>query len=226
MKYTINNNTIRFKQGNNEISVSIKELERILQNAKNKDTILDEKPYESADDLIYSMFDIDHHVVCMPDTFKEYYVSCNYGTVNPFSLGLWCKHGDKWYRISEYYYSSREKGIQLTDQEYYSALKEFVGNRPIKAIIIGSSAVSFIQTILNHGEYGLIRANDTILCGIQQVQDALLNDQIFFAPCCTNAIHEFLTYRWDYNAYKLNPKRTNDRAMDDVRFFVSTILNK
>ena len=33
MKYTIDNNTIQFEQGNNQISVSVKELEHILQKA-------------------------------------------------------------------------------------------------------------------------------------------------------------------------------------------------
>lgn len=225
MKYTIDSNMIQFEQGNNQISVSIHELEHILQKAKIKEAISNEKLCENTGNLIYSIFDVDHHIVCPPDDFEEYYVSCAYGTVNPFSLGLWGKHGDKWYRINEYYHSARDKGVQLTDQEYYSALKEFVGDRPIKAIIIEPSAASFVQTILNHGEYRVIKANDTILHGIRQVQGALLNDQIFFAPCCTNAIREFSTYRWGYNTHKFGPKRADDHAMDDIRFFVSTILN-
>ena len=121
MKYTIDNNTIQFEQGNNQISVSVKELEHILQKTKIKDEPSREKLCENTGNLIYSIFDVDHHIVCPPDDFEEYYVSCAYGTVNPFSLGLWGKHGDKWYRINEYYYSAREKGFQLTDQEYYNA---------------------------------------------------------------------------------------------------------
>lgn len=226
MKYTIDNNTIQFEQENNKISVSVGELEHILQKAKIKDELSKEKLCENTGNLIYSIFDVDHHVVCPPDDFEEYYVSCAYGTVNPFSLGLWGKHGDKWYRINEYYYSAREKGFQLTDHEYYNALKEFVGDRPIKAIIIGPSAASFIQIILRSGEYKVIKANDTILYGIRQVQGALNNDKIFFAPCCTNAIREFSTYRWGYNTHKLGPEKAGDHAMDDIRFFVSTILYK
>lgn len=29
---------------------------------------------------------------------QEYCISCDYGTVNPFSLGLWARYGSKWYR--------------------------------------------------------------------------------------------------------------------------------
>ena len=43
MKYTINNNMIQFEQGNNQISVSIHELEHILQKTKVKDAISNER---------------------------------------------------------------------------------------------------------------------------------------------------------------------------------------
>ena len=37
-------------------------------------------------------------------------------------------------------------------------------------------------------------------------------------------IREFGLYRWDDNAAKDSPKKENDHAMDDMRYFVSTIL--
>ena len=33
--------------------------------------------------------------------FEKYYVSCDYGTVNPTSMGLWGLQNDVWYRIDE-----------------------------------------------------------------------------------------------------------------------------
>ncbi len=42
-----------------------------------------------------------------------YYLSCDYGTVNPFSLGLWGKAEDGWYRLDEYYHSSRDREFSL-----------------------------------------------------------------------------------------------------------------
>ena len=38
----------------------------------------------------------------------EYYISIDYGTLNPFSAGLWCVLGDKAVRIKEYYYNARK----------------------------------------------------------------------------------------------------------------------
>ncbi len=42
--------------------------------------------------------------------FEEYAVSCDYGTVNPCSAGLWGRQGGTWYRVDEYYYDSRRDG--------------------------------------------------------------------------------------------------------------------
>ena len=45
-----------------------------------------------AEGIIYSMFDKEKHVVKASDyQYKEYYVSCDYGTQNPTSFGLWGK---------------------------------------------------------------------------------------------------------------------------------------
>lgn len=102
-----------------------------------------EGKWVAADGLVYPMFDRTKHIG-RGDNFCEYYLSCDYGTVNPFSLGLWGKSGDKWYRINEYYHSSRDKGVQLTNEEYYSHLKELAGQRNITALIIDPSAADII----------------------------------------------------------------------------------
>jgi phage terminase, large subunit, PBSX family len=73
-----------------------------------------------AEGIIYSMFDKEKHVVKASDyQYKEYYVSCDYGTQNPTSFGLWGKTLDnKHVMIKEYYYSGRTTGVQKTDLEY------------------------------------------------------------------------------------------------------------
>jgi len=44
-----------------------------------------------------------------PEGFAErWVVSCDYGTANPMSMGLWGKWGESWYRVREYYYDSRK----------------------------------------------------------------------------------------------------------------------
>lgn len=43
-----------------------------------------------AEGLIYTMFNKDYHVVpSVPRDYEEYLISCDYGTLNPTSAGLW-----------------------------------------------------------------------------------------------------------------------------------------
>lgn len=184
-----------------------------------------EGKWVAADGLVYPMFDNNRHIRNGSD-FSEYYLSCDYGTVNPFSLGLWGRGADGWYRINEYYHSSRDKGIQLTDEEYYSNLKELAGDRKITALIIDPSAASFIEVVKRHNEYCVIKADNDVLTGINRVCQALKDNEIFISPGCTDAIREFSVYRWDNGIKRDAPKKENDHAMDDIRYFVQTVLNK
>ena len=179
----------------------------------------------AADGLVYPMFDGRRHIKKSGGKFLLYYLSCDYGTVNPFSLGLWGKADDGWYRLDEYYHSSRDKGVQLTDEEYYEKLLSLVNGRKIEALIIDPSAASFIETVKRHGEFNVIKADNDVLKGINYVCNALKNEEIFFYPNCADTIREFSIYRWDNGIKRDAPKKENDHAMDDIRYFVSTVLN-
>lgn len=183
-----------------------------------------EGKWVAADGLVYPMFNPQKHV-SNGKNFDEYYLSCDYGTVNPFSLGLWGHSDDKWYRIKEFYHSSRDRGVQLTDEEYYDKLKELIGDVKIKALIIDPSAASFIQTVVRHGELVVIKAENDVLNGINKVCQALKNNDIYISPSCVDTIREFSIYRWDNGIKKDAPKKENDHAMDDIRYFVNTVLN-
>ena len=52
-----------------------------------------EGKWVAADGLVYPMFSAKRHIKQNPGSFTQFYLSCDYGTVNPFSLGLWGKHG-------------------------------------------------------------------------------------------------------------------------------------
>lgn len=179
----------------------------------------------AADGLVYPMFDNRCHIRKSGGKFFLYYLSCDYGTVNPFSLGLWGKAEDGWYRLDEYYHSSRDRGIQLTDEEYYEKLLSLVNGRKIEAIIIDPSAASFIETVKRHGVFRVIKADNDVLKGINYVCNALKNGEIFFYPNCADTIREFSVYRWDNGIKRDAPKKENDHAMDDIRYFVATVLN-
>ena len=79
-----------------------------------------------AEGLIYPMFTDNSIVDAVPDR-GEYYISCDYGTLNPFSAGLWCWDGKTATRIREYYYSGRDERFNKTDEEYYTELEKLAG---------------------------------------------------------------------------------------------------
>lgn len=158
--------------------------------------------------------------------FEKYYVSCDYGTVNPTSMGLWGLHGDVWYRFDEFYYSSRLEGAQLTDEEYYQRLLDFTQGITVEAIIIDPSAASFIECIRRHGKFHIIKAKNDVTDGIRKVQSAFRQGSIVISPLCKAAMREFSLYRWDETSGRDVPKKENDHAMDEIRYFVSTILSQ
>lgn len=162
-----------------------------------------------------------------PQTKAErYVVSCDYGTVNPFSAGLWGKYGKTWYRTDEYYFSSRREGRQQTDEEYYQSLLNFIGNKKIEYVIVDPSAASFIECLRRHGKLKVIPAKNDVSYGIRAVAQAMSEGQILFSPKCRDTHREFSLYRWEENGSKDAPKKENDHAMDDIRYFVTTCLMK
>ncbi len=158
--------------------------------------------------------------------FDKYYVSCDYGTVNPTSMGLWGLSGGIWYRFGEFYYSSKSEGAQLTDEEYHEKLISFTHALKIEAVIVDPSAASFIECIRRHGKFTVIKAKNDVTDGIRKVQSAFRQGQIIISPVCKAALREFSLYRWDEAKGKDVPKKENDHAMDEIRYFVSTILSQ
>ena len=153
----------------------------------------------------------------------EYFVSVDYGTLNPFSAGLWCVLGDKAVRVKEFYYNGREKGTQKTDEEYADEIDELTKGLYIKRIIVDPSAASFKATLRKRG-YSVQDANNDVIDGIRNVSTFLKCGNVKVHRSCADCIAEFGLYRWDEKATKDTVVKENDHAMDDVRYFCNTIL--
>lgn len=174
-----------------------------------------------AEGLIYTMFDREKHIVKdEPRNYTQYMISCDYGILNPTSVGLWGRCNDVWYRIREYYYDGRKHAIQRTDEEHYAALEELAGNLPIKKVIVDPSAASFIEVIRRHGRFYVEHASNAVLDGIRDVATQLKAGKILICENCVDCIREFGLYSWDIKANGDAPIKTNDHAMDDMRYFV------
>ncbi len=176
--------------------------------------------------LVYPMFKTESHVAQPRGTPCEYYISCDYGTVNPSSFGLWGRVNDCWYRLDEYYYDSRREGEQRTDEEHYNALVELAGDLKIEAVIADPSAASFLECIRRHGRFRAVPAKNDVADGVRKVSSALKERRIMICPACKDTIREFGLYRWDDSAVRDAPRKENDHAMDDIRYFVETVLSR
>ena len=173
------------------------------------------------DGLVYPFFD-ESYLYDAPKTCTRYIVSCDYGTVNPTSMGLWGETEGIWYRVKEFYHDSKQKGFQMTDEEYYRSLCTLVGQKKLECVIVDPSAASFIACIKKHGKFKVKRADNDVLSGIRKTSDALKNREIRITKGCKDAIREFSLYRWDESARYDAVKKEHDHAMDDIRYFVTT----
>ena len=179
----------------------------------------------AADGAVYPMFGEGCMADCPPQCTR-YYVSCDYGTVNPASFGLWGMYKGTWYRLREYYWASRREGVQKTDEEYYVELKKLCDGCNVTAVICDPSAASFITLIRRKGEFSVIPAKNDVLDGIRRVSDALKTGKIKICRGCDDTVREFSLYRWDEGSLRDCPIKENDHAMDDIRYFVSSVLYK
>ncbi len=178
-----------------------------------------------AEGLVYP-FDPASHVVQEFPKDGAYYISCDYGTLNPFSAGLWCVSGGKAVRIREYYYSGRGEKSQKTDEEYYMELEKLAGDLPIVHVVVDPSAASFITTIRRHGRFSVRKAKNDVLDGIRLTAAMLRAGVIKIGAGCVDAIREFGLYRWDDKGEVDKPIKENDHAMDDIRYFCSTVMRR
>ena len=153
----------------------------------------------------------------------EYYISIDYGTMNPFSAGLWCVLGDKAVRVAEYYYNGRQKAIQKTDEEYCEEIVRLAEGKRIQQVIVDPSAASFIAALRKRG-FTVRKANNDVIDGIRRTAVMLKNGNVKIHRSCVDCIAEFGLYRWDDKATADTVIKENDHAMDDVRYFVNTVL--
>jgi PBSX family phage terminase large subunit len=180
--------------------------------------------WTAAKGLVYDFFDPARDAPAPPEgELEDYVISVDYGTANPCSFGLWGLRGGVWYRVEEYYYASRRTGVQLTDQEYTAALRCLAGEHAIRCIVADPSAASFIAALRQEG-YHVVKADNEVLSGIRITADLLKSGRIVICNGCKDCLREIALYRWNEDDTGRDaPRKENDHAMDDMRYFAVTI---
>lgn len=183
-----------------------------------------------SDGIIYDNFDKNTMVMKTPDAIaRKYYVSIDYGTLNPTAFLLWGLYGKTWHLVKMYYYDGRHNvnHKQKTDEEYSADLDKFEGNlRPTE--IVDPSAASFITRRRRAGRH-VIKANNDVLDGIRKTQAAMNTGLIVFSPGLDDLFKEFASYVWDDKAAEHGedkPVKQHDHSMDAMRYFVMAVVGQ
>ena len=174
--------------------------------------------WTAAQGLVYGFFDRSYVRPAPEGPFRAWRISCDYGTVNPASFGLWGEKDGTWYRVKEHYYDSRRTGRQKTDREQVEDLERLAGGREIQKTIVDPSAASFIEALRREG-WRVEKARNDVLPGIQTTAELLKSGKIVICEGCVDILREFELYCWDERAGRDRVKKENDHAMDDMRYF-------
>lgn len=189
-----------------------------------------------AEGLVYPMFNENMVVEEIPWEARQrgkWYISLDYGTVNPTAAGLWCLWKGTAYMAQEYYYDSRAKdenghgsNSRRTDEEHYAEIEKLAGERDIERIIVDPSAASFKETIRRHKKFSVWDADNSVLDGIRLTATLLQAGRIKIHRSCKGLLSEMAQYRWDEDAGEDKVIKENDHAEDMLRYFCSTIMER
>ncbi len=175
--------------------------------------------WAAAEGLVYDFFQAEAMPPAPEGGFARWRISCDYGTRNPASFGLWGELDGIWYRVREFYYDARERGRQKTDGEYAEDLRNLAGGRCIETVIVDPSAASFMETLRREG-WNVRKADNRVLEGIRRTASALKSGRIVICRTCGAAAREFGLYRWEDGGDGDRVRKEFDHAMDDIRYFV------
>ncbi|MBR6789717.1 MAG: hypothetical protein IKM31_02475 [Oscillospiraceae bacterium] len=81
-----------------------------------------------------------------------------------------------------------------------------------------------MQCIRKHGRFTVRKAKNNVLSGISHVAQLLKEEKILIHESCCDTIREFSEYVWEGDSGKEQPRKENDHAMDDIRYFAETVV--
>lgn len=176
-----------------------------------------------AEGLVYPSFNKNENVFKEIDqNLHDFYVAMDYGIQNPTAFLLIARDdNNNHYVLKEYYHNGRKTNNQKTDQDYLDDLIEFIDGYNIKKLIVDPSASSFITLAQRELPFGVWKAKNNVIDGIQRTSEMLNNKRLLINNSCKNLIGEFGMYTWDSKGGDKVIKE-HDHALDALRYYVMT----
>ena len=179
----------------------------------------------SAEGRVYDFYDPSMAAPAPQGTMEQYVISCDYGTRNPASFGLWGLRDGVWYRLREYYWDARREGSQKTDQDYADALRSLADGHQIACVVVDPSAASFIELLRREG-WQVRKARNDVMSGIRITAGMLRQGKLVICEECVDCLREIQLYVWDERTGRESVRKENDHAMDDMRYFAATVVDQ
>lgn len=194
-----------------------------------------------AEGLVYANYTNALYEEDFEGSARDYCISLDYGTSNPFAALLWEERDGVWYGTNELYYSGRETGVQKTDDEYLHMLEVFA--EPLKEgraytgrnvwgnveeridripVIVDPSAASFIALLRQSKWFRPVSADNDVINGIRKTSTAIERGLIKIHKRCKEWVKEAQSYIWDTNSVEDRPVKDFDHLMDATRYLVNT----
>jgi len=183
----------------------------------------------AAEGSIFPFFDRTVHTIDHPNERPHgHIVGIDYGSSNPtcfMLIGFALIEGNHEIWLErEYYHDSIEVGPK-SDYQYTLDFLEWSKDVHLEAIYMDPSARSLEVQFQELGINGIVKADNSVIEGIQ-FMSSLLHDRVYkIKKTCTKAIEEIEGYRWDPKASQRGldrPIKSADHSIDAQRYALFT----
>ena len=163
----------------------------------------------------------------IPGNVTMRFIAVDYGTVNPFTAGLFTSYGDRLFKSDEFWWDSAKEGQQLSDAEYLAKFNAAYGKwKNTCPVIVDPSAASFITALRRDG-WQVYGADNDVDNGIREVRTLVSQGRFkIHGPTCPETIREWQGYVWDTKSGKDKPVKVNDHTCDCNRYAVMWYVSK
>ena len=153
--------------------------ERTFQGAFYRRFVLGE--WTAAEGLVYDFFEESMVRSAPAEPADRWVISCDYGTVNPTSMGLWGKWGGVWYRVKSIITTPGRPGGSRPTRSTPSGCGSWPAGGRLRRWWWTPQRPPFWEVLRREG-WHVRKADNEVLSGIRQTADALKQGKIVICP--------------------------------------------